>query len=150
VPYDASISVVVTEAALSAIAARGGAADWVARRARGWLAFWSADIGIDGFYPFDLLAAAYLLRPDRFDCTEADAWVADDAPLWRWLYAPRALMLGTLEERPPAPAAATRLVYCLRARRGTREELIAALAAPQREAPCRVNPRASRAIAGSR
>ena len=82
VPYEAARQVLFTEADLGRIAAAGRAEAWVAARSRGWLDFWREDIGRDGFYPFDVLAAAYAARPDLFDCAFAGARVAEDDKLW--------------------------------------------------------------------
>jgi inosine-uridine nucleoside N-ribohydrolase len=79
IPYDAARHVEITREDLDRLAARGGAAAWVAARSRGWLAYWNEDIGRDGFYPFDLLAAVYVRAPERFKCAEVTAAIAKDA-----------------------------------------------------------------------
>src|SRR3546814_931153 len=71
VPYDAARNLSLTGADLARMEADGGAAAWVASRARGWLDFWKKDIGRDGFYPFDLLAGVYTVEPRLFDCAAA-------------------------------------------------------------------------------
>lgn len=75
IPYEAARGISLTEADLSRLEAQGGAAAWVGSRARDWLDFWKEDIGRDGFYPFDLLAGAYVIGPHLFDCAEVNAWV---------------------------------------------------------------------------
>jgi len=67
---------------------KGGprAAAWLAERAGPWLDYWDGDIGLPGFYPFDALAALYVLHPEQFNCAKAFAWIAKDdrlPVLWR-------------------------------------------------------------------
>ena len=78
VPYDAARHVEVRAADLDRLAARGGAAAWVAARSRAWLDFWRRDIGRAGFYPFDLLAAAYAIEPARLACARVQAGIGRD------------------------------------------------------------------------
>jgi hypothetical protein len=47
----------------------------VAERSRAWLAFWRSEAGRDGFYPFDLMAAARVRDPTHFGCARVTAWV---------------------------------------------------------------------------
>ena len=79
VPYEVARQVMLGDADLGRMDAAGNPAAWVARRARGWLDFWQEDIGREGFYPFDLLAAAYVVEPRLFDCAQAHAWVSQDS-----------------------------------------------------------------------
>jgi hypothetical protein len=70
------------------------------------------DIGREGFYPFDLLAGAYVVEPHFFDCATAHAWVSRDARLRNWFYDPNALLVG-FERATPADAVADgAVVYC--------------------------------------
>lgn len=69
VPYEAARQVTFTEADLGRIAATGRAGRWVAERSRGWLGFWREEVGRDGFYPFDAVAAAYAVRSCTRGCT---------------------------------------------------------------------------------
>jgi inosine-uridine nucleoside N-ribohydrolase len=85
VPYEAAREIVVTSATLDTMAHRGGAHAWVAERARGWLDYWRQDIGTAGFYPFDLLAAIYIVEPSLFDCADTGARIGRDAGLLGWL-----------------------------------------------------------------
>ncbi len=68
VPYEAARDVEIDEEALERIAASGPDGRWVAERARPWLTYWKTDIGRDGFYPFDLMAAMFVAEPRRFAC----------------------------------------------------------------------------------
>jgi purine nucleosidase len=85
-----------------------------ALRARGWLAFWREDIGRNGFYPFDVLAAAYALRPDLFDCASITAQVARDENLWGWLYGPEGLLVAPEGARSARVRASGSVLYCPR------------------------------------
>jgi purine nucleosidase len=74
--------------------------------------FWKEDVGRDGFYPFDLLAAAYMLEPSLFDCAQARAWIAPDDKLWRLFEKSEALIVGIPAERPESAGVGRTLVYC--------------------------------------
>ncbi|HEX6156686.1 MAG TPA: nucleoside hydrolase [Burkholderiales bacterium] len=115
VPYDAARGVEITPADLDRLTAQGGAAAWVAQRARAWLDYWREDIGRQGFYPFDLLAAAYVLEPSWLRCTPVRAWVGDDRTMvmpWR----PQALLIE--------PGADSPTLYCGRAGGGLKPGLM--------------------------
>lgn len=127
VPYDAARGFELRAEDLDALMRRGGAAAWTAARARDWLRFWNEDIGRAGFYPFDLMAAAYVLDPRRFDCAHTRAWIARDDRLWRWFYRPQSLLVGPATERPARVDAEHRLLYCPRARPWLRDWLVARL-----------------------
>jgi inosine-uridine nucleoside N-ribohydrolase len=86
VPYDAARHVEVTAADLEAMSRRGGAYAWVAHASRVWLAFWQDQIGREGFYPFDLMGALYVVEPQAFRCALVQARVNRDPLLlaaWR-------------------------------------------------------------------
>ena len=110
IPYEAARGMSLDAADLAGMAARGGAAAWTAAGAEPWLDYWREDIGRPGFYPFDLVAAAYVLAPERFDCAQARAWIGEDAELWHLFSAPEALLVGPDQNRPsrietPTPSA---------------------------------------------
>ena len=77
-PYDAARHIELTDALLRGMASRGGARAWVARRAQGWLDYWREDIGRAGFYPFDLIATAFALRPDLLRCAKLRVRIGAD------------------------------------------------------------------------
>lgn len=81
IPYTAARAVLITSRDLDAMARAVPAGPWVASRSRAWLQFWHRDVGLDGFYPFDLMAAAYLRTPQLFRCSRVTPWVGDDARL---------------------------------------------------------------------
>lgn len=112
VPYEAAREMSLTAADLDRMAAAGGASEWVAERSRSWLEYWRKDIGRDGFYPFDLLAAAYLIEQRLFDCARADAWVGEDDELWELFDSRDALLVGPVGSAPSNAAARGPVVYC--------------------------------------
>lgn len=130
VPYVAARQVSLTGTDLSLLGADAGSAAWVAARARDWLAFWETDVGRNGFYPFDVLAAVYTLRPDLFTCAQVKAVVARDKELWDWIYGPEALLVGpdseTGETASDARAAAGAL-YCPQFASGLHEWIMSRL-----------------------
>jgi inosine-uridine nucleoside N-ribohydrolase len=117
IPYDAARHVEIGAAELERLGTRGGAHAWVAQRSRGWLKFWNDDIGRAGFYPFDLLAAAYVLDPRGFECAQVLAGIGSDllflAP-WR----DRALLVTQQPEDLEDAAPRRPAVYCHRLRPG--------------------------------
>ncbi len=111
IPYDAARGTRLTAADLDRMAAAGGAAGWVALRSRPWLDYWQDRIGLNGFYPFDLLAAAYVTEPGYFHCATAGYWIAPD-PMFSWIPAADSLLVGVGRERPKDVRAAGTAVYC--------------------------------------
>lgn len=111
IPYDLARRVLMTEGDLDRLAATDPAGTWVAERSRDWLEFWRRDIGIDGFYPFDLMAAEYAGEPSRFKCAEVGVWIGSD-PLFTWFNQAPALLV-TQEQAPPGNATASgKALYC--------------------------------------
>jgi purine nucleosidase len=115
IPYDAARHVEITAADLDRLAAQGGAAAWVAARSRGWLRFWQEDVGRAGFYPFDLLAAAYVLSPERFECAQVLAGVGSDL-LFLVPWRDPALLVTQQAEDLEDAAVKRPAVYCHRLR----------------------------------
>jgi inosine-uridine nucleoside N-ribohydrolase len=111
VPYTAARQVSVTARDLDRMARTGPPGRWVAERSRGWLAFWRRDVGLDGFYPFDLMAAAYLRDPGRFRCARVTAWVGDDARL-PWFGGGPALLVAQGAGAPASASPAATVRYC--------------------------------------
>jgi inosine-uridine nucleoside N-ribohydrolase len=87
VPYDAARTIELTGADLDSLAC---SIPEVTRRARGWLEYWRTAIGRDGFLPFDLVAAAYVLEPSLLRCAAVRARVAEDRTL---IGSPQALLI---------------------------------------------------------
>ncbi len=78
IPYDVARDVSLTGSNLERIGQSGSAGAWVGLGARGWLDFWRDDIGLEGFHPFDLLAGAYVLWLEVYNCAEVPAWIGHD------------------------------------------------------------------------
>jgi inosine-uridine nucleoside N-ribohydrolase len=111
IPYVAARKVLMTGSDLDHVARSGPAGQWVAEHSREWLAFWQSDVGLDGFYPFDLMAAAYVRDPSHFTCASVTAWMGQDA-LLPWFGGGPALLVA---QHPglPAPASMTaNVLYC--------------------------------------
>ncbi len=85
IPYEAARNVLLDRSALKNMENLGGPAAWVAQRAHPWLTYWREDIDIAGFYPFDLIAAAYVLEPSLLLCASVPVAVEDDTWLFGWL-----------------------------------------------------------------
>lgn len=111
VPYTAARQVLLSGADLDAIAATGLAGRWVASRSRDWLEFWRTEAGLPGFYPFDLMAAAYLREPSRFRCARVSAWVGEDA-LLPWFGGGPTLLVAQHALPPAAVDGAGTALYC--------------------------------------
>ena len=128
VPYDAARRIEISTADLNRLAAAGGAAAWVAERSRAWLAYWRTDIGRQGFSPFDVLAAAYVVEPRQFGCAEVHAWIGEDSKSFI-LFRPRsALLVGQGDVRPENPRARGSARYCAEASAGIKPWLLERLA----------------------
>jgi inosine-uridine nucleoside N-ribohydrolase len=104
VPYDAARGIELTAADLERLESAGGARAWTAERARGWLGYWRSEIGRAGFYPFDLIAAAYVLGPAWLRCTPVRATIGEDDTLFWPFDESTALMV--------APDSSSSVLYC--------------------------------------
>ena len=111
VPYTAARHVLMTGSALDRIARNGPAVAWVAERSRVWLEFWRSEAGLDGFYPFDLMAAAYVRNPAPFACARVTAWVGEDA-LLPWFGGGPALLVAQQAGLPASTTATAQALYC--------------------------------------
>lgn len=112
IPYDAARGIEITAGDLDRLAESGGTMSWVVERARPWLGYWHEDIGRPGFYPFDLLAAAYVVEPHRFRCAPVDLWVGEDATLFIPFWRPTALLVGQGDAGFGKPRAVGSALYC--------------------------------------
>ena len=122
IPYDAARRVVLTGSDLETIGRSGPAGRWVAERSSEWLRFWREDIRQDGFFPFDLAGAGYILHPDLYRCAEVKAWVGRRPWFLRWLIGESGLFVA---QEPRGDA-----LYCPAARAGLHHALISDLAGP--------------------
>jgi purine nucleosidase len=100
VPYDAARGIELTAEDLDRL---GNSLPWIVERSRGWLDYWRTAIGRSGFYPFDLIAAAYVVEPSWLRCTPVRAWVGGDDTLFL-PWAPEALLVE--------PDARGAVLYC--------------------------------------
>ena len=96
---------------------KGGprAPSWLAERAGPWLDYWKGHIGLPGFYPFDALAALYVLHPQQFNCAKVFAWIAEDDRLpvpWRVALGSTGLLVGLDSDRPQIARASGSVTYC--------------------------------------
>lgn len=110
VPYEAARDVEIDAAALDRIAASGPDGHWVAERARPWLAYWQTDIGRDGFYPFDLMAAMFVADPTRFACAGVHVELRRDRTVFFPFNRMPALLIEPLAPEPDGSR--PRTLYC--------------------------------------
>jgi purine nucleosidase len=73
VPFDLATNLTIVREDLERLRAAESSARWLADTSRGWLTFWQTTLGQEGFYPFDLLAVAYVAMPQYFTCRSAHA-----------------------------------------------------------------------------
>jgi purine nucleosidase len=95
-PYQTARQVSLRQADLDRLSRSGPLGAAVARDARTWLKTWRDLIGRDGFYPFDLLAVAAVLRPHSLRCTQAPVRVTADRAISGNRFGPRRLIVGPL------------------------------------------------------
>ena len=124
VPYDSVRGIEMTARDLDRLAASGGAISWVAERARAWLGFWQEDVGRQGFSPFDLLAAGYVVEPRQFECAAVQVWVGEDPTLFVPFWRPTALLVGQDDGRREKTGAAESALYCAKPAAGIKPMLI--------------------------
>lgn len=96
IPYEAARDVEIDEEALDRIANSGTDEHWVAERARPWLTYWKTDIGRDGFYPFDLMAAMFVAEPKRFVCAHVRVELRRDRTVFFPFNHMQALLIDTV------------------------------------------------------
>lgn len=96
IPYDASVHAGITAKDLKTLGQQKSALSWAAGTAKEWLGFWQNDIGQPGFYPFDWVAAAYVVEPRLFNCAETNVWTATE---WAfWVYPRESLLVEPLTQ----------------------------------------------------
>lgn len=129
IPYDAARGVEITAHDLNVLAEGGPAMAWVTTRSRAWLDYWRQDIGRQGFYPFDLLAAGYVVEPARFQCASVSLWVGKDPTLFIPFWRPAALLVGQGNVRMDEPQAVGSSLYCAPLHDGFKDRLLGRLGA---------------------
>jgi purine nucleosidase len=112
IPYDAARGVEINADDLDRLRKSDNSIAWIADRARSWLRYWQKDIGRQGFYPFDLIAAAYVMEPSRFLCASVEAWVGKDQTLFIPFWRPTALLVSQNYKRTEKIQAVTSGSYC--------------------------------------
>ena len=112
VPYDAAREISLAAADLERIADASRPGAWIAERAREWLGYWNEDIGRQGFYPFDLVGAAFVLRPDLFGCARAAGWIGKDRRMWGWLGRPTGFLVDVAVDSAVEARASGPVRYC--------------------------------------
>jgi inosine-uridine nucleoside N-ribohydrolase len=128
IPYEAARAITLRPAVLDMMETNGGAAAWVAQRAQPWLNYWRDDIGIDGFYPFDLVAAAYAIDPTLFRCADLPIAVEADTWLFGWLGRRGLFVLPEARRHDIRQESGTAL-YCPRVSEGLESWLVSQLTA---------------------
>ena len=111
VPYTAARQVSLRSHDLDRIAVMGAAGRWVSDRSRPWLRWWRREVGLEGFYPFDLMAAAYIRDAEKFRCARVSAWVGDDAALG-WFSGGPALLVAQPERSLVRSTVRADVRYC--------------------------------------
>jgi purine nucleosidase len=96
VPYEVAREVEIGSDDLDRLAERGALGSELAQQARPWLSMWQRVIGREGFYPFDLLAVAQVLRPDALMCSPLPARVTADRAISGNAFGPQRLLVGSL------------------------------------------------------
>ncbi len=109
IPYELGRQAIITPADIDLLAQSGSVGRWLAERSQDWLYYWSRFVGREGFYPFDLMAVAYLLEPELMRCPERGAVIEPDRSLGVTAAGPKSFMVLP----PGQDAAAQRTVkYC--------------------------------------
>ncbi|MCC5809762.1 MAG: nucleoside hydrolase [Ectothiorhodospiraceae bacterium] len=109
VPYEVARELEIDDRTLDQIAASGADGQWVAERARPWLEYWQTDIGREGFYPFDLLAALFVTDPTRFACAPVAVDLRRDGTVFFPFSRMQSLLIEPIDAGPGNEA---RALYC--------------------------------------
>jgi hypothetical protein len=75
------------------------------------MAYWQEGIGLEGFYPFDVVAAAYVIEPSLLRCAPVQAAVDDDTWLFGWL-GYRGLFVAPQDSSEIRSSVAASALYC--------------------------------------
>jgi inosine-uridine nucleoside N-ribohydrolase len=110
-PYEVARKVEMDGVGLDTLATRSVAGAWVANQSRDWLRFWQSEVGRQGFYPFDLMAAAFVLDPGQFKCTDVHVWVGRD-PILGLIQRGRALLVAESARFARSGNVTAQAVYC--------------------------------------
>jgi purine nucleosidase len=125
-PYELARQVSLTGEDLTRFERAGGSLAWVARSSRGWLGYWRTVVGRDGFYPFDLLAAAYAIDDRYLGCGPEFARVGTDRKIGP-LFRSASLLVGVPDsDEDRTPSSAVEVNYCTVAHAALRPWLLGA------------------------
>ena len=72
VPYEVASKVSILPADLEHLRTNSRS-QWLARISQPWLSFWQEDLKVNGFFPFDSLAVAYVINEQSFQCEKLAA-----------------------------------------------------------------------------
>lgn len=104
IPFEVARQITIRPSDLATMAQRGDAAAvWLARSSEAWMEFWQDWLNDAGFFPFDSLAAGYLLHPAMFHCRSMSVAV---------VARPGLFVRRTTLEVAPRQAARPSAVYC--------------------------------------
>ncbi len=125
VPYEVARRVTLSREDIEALAFQRDVVGDIAMRSVDWLSFWQESVGIDGFYPFDLVAAGYLGAPHYFGCRATGVRIGSDRRAYGPLPGPLSLMVGGLAGSESGVLGQVR--YCDRLEAGLHAHLMTAL-----------------------
>lgn len=112
-PYELARQVSFTGDDLTRFEHTGGTLGWVARSSRGWLGYWRALVGRDGFYPFDLLAAVYVIDDRHLGCGLEPARLGVDRKVGPFFRRSASLLVGRSESGDHGtPSPVVQVNYC--------------------------------------
>jgi purine nucleosidase len=124
IPYEASRQITILQGDLDAFAGVGPVEADLAKAGRAWTGTWKMAFGVDGFYPFDAVAALYVIEPGTLNCEEAEARVEADRAISGSRSGPQRLLIGPLEWAGEAPR---RVTWCNSVRPHAKAQLLLAL-----------------------
>ncbi len=76
-PWEVSSHVWLHSRDLEDLRGRSEAGAWVADACESWLERWRENLGVDGFNPFDTLAAGWVSHPQRIESVEVGIWIEE-------------------------------------------------------------------------
>jgi purine nucleosidase len=127
VPYETSRQISITQKDLAALGSLGPLESTLAEAGRQWVKVWTLAFGREEFYPFDAVAALYVVSPTEFICKRAEARVEADRAISGSSYGPQRLMIGALAWDATAPRFVT---WCNKIRPLAKDALLGALGIP--------------------
>lgn len=83
VPFEVSSKILLTPSDLNHWAKSSDLSRWLRRQSEQWLRFWRDGFGVNGFYPFDLVAVAYVVDPNLLQCEPVQLQIIDRRSFFR-------------------------------------------------------------------